>query len=231
MSIPHELIADCILGSSPCRGQHNLFKSGHDTSGNQVQISFSIPASVAAQSDFMFTFSPSHGRVSHTNTKVDDHATSSSDFVPKLLKFEKSNDSAITARTGITSGRLTQESSDVFGSQGVTLVNNASGSQDFASAFASIKVVDLDEACAPDPVYPRNKGSVHTMDPLPETAVAPNWIIHFKPLDYSKDLRSPRRDLDEDPTESRRELSWIWLVRHTDNFVASADEINDSRLL
>lgn len=58
-----------------------------------------------------------------------------------------------------------------------------------------------------------------------------DWIIRLKPLDYSKDLRSPRRDLDEDPTESKRELSWIWLVQHADNFVASADEINDSRLL
>ena len=58
-----------------------------------------------------------------------------------------------------------------------------------------------------------------------------DWIIRFKPLDYSKDLRSPRRDLDEDPTESGGELSWIWLVQHADNLVASADEINDSRLL
>lgn len=168
-----------------------------------MQISFSIPASVAAQSDFMFTFSPRHGRVLHADAKVDDHATSSGDFVPKLLKFENCNNPAITARTDTTSGRLTQESSDVFGSQGITLANvnipdidtsvasarlthrsnNAFGSRDFASARVNIKAVDLDEACAPDPVYPRNKNSVHPMDPLPETALAPmKYYVVWKGL-------------------------------------------------
>ena len=59
-----------------------------------------------------------------------------------------------------------------------------------------------------------------------------DWTIRLKRLDHSKDLRSPRRDPDEDPNENRRELSWIWLVQRdggTSNNVATADEINDSK--
>jgi hypothetical protein len=39
-----------------------------------------------------------------------------------------------------------------------------------------------------------------------------DWILRFKFLDHKKNLRSPRHDFDDDPGESRRELSWIWLV-------------------
>lgn len=58
-----------------------------------------------------------------------------------------------------------------------------------------------------------------------------DWISRFKFLDHKKDLRSPRRDIDDDTGESRRELSWIWLVSPGGGLpksVASADEINES---
>jgi hypothetical protein len=56
-----------------------------------------------------------------------------------------------------------------------------------------------------------------------------DWTVRLKHLDHSKDLRSPRRDLDEDPSESKRELSWIWLVQRADSDAATTDEINDSQ--
>jgi hypothetical protein len=58
-----------------------------------------------------------------------------------------------------------------------------------------------------------------------------DWILRFKFLDHKKNLRSPRHDFDDDPGESRRELSWIWLVSPeggSPKSVASADEINES---
>ena len=58
-----------------------------------------------------------------------------------------------------------------------------------------------------------------------------DWTSRFKFLDHKKDLRSPRRNIDDDPGESRRELSWIWLVSPgggPPESVASADEINES---
>jgi hypothetical protein len=58
-----------------------------------------------------------------------------------------------------------------------------------------------------------------------------DWTVRLKYLDHSKDLRSPRRDPDEDPNENRRELSWIWLVQRADNLpndTATTAEINDS---
>ena len=54
-----------------------------------------------------------------------------------------------------------------------------------------------------------------------------DWTHHLKFLDHKKDLRSPRRD-DDDPGESKRELSWIWLVSRDDGTATSSDEINDS---
>ena len=59
-----------------------------------------------------------------------------------------------------------------------------------------------------------------------------DWSVRLKRLDHSKDLRSPRRDPDEDPSENRRQLSWIWLVQSGDNLsnnIATQDEINDSK--
>ena len=59
------------------------------------------------------------------------------------------------------------------------------------------------------------------------------WTRRLHPLDHSKDLRLPCRDREEDPTaESKRELSWIWLVspssgRPTE--VTTQDEVNDSK--
>ena len=58
------------------------------------------------------------------------------------------------------------------------------------------------------------------------------WTMRLKFLDHGKDLRSPRRDTDDDPSESQRELSWIWLASREGGVpavVASPDEINDSK--
>jgi hypothetical protein len=59
-----------------------------------------------------------------------------------------------------------------------------------------------------------------------------DWTIRLRFLDHKKDLRSPRRDDDDESRETKRELSWIWLVPREGgppSAVASADEINDSR--
>lgn len=61
-----------------------------------------------------------------------------------------------------------------------------------------------------------------------------NWTARLKVLDYKTDLRSPRRDDDDDSRETRRELSWIWLTSREGaplRAVSSADEINDSKPL
>jgi hypothetical protein len=55
-----------------------------------------------------------------------------------------------------------------------------------------------------------------------------DWTHRLKFLDHKKDLHSPRRD-DDDPGESKRELSWIWLVSRDDGTATSSDEINDSK--
>jgi hypothetical protein len=55
-----------------------------------------------------------------------------------------------------------------------------------------------------------------------------DWTHRFKFLDHKRDLRSPRRD-DDDPSESKRELSWIWLVPRDDGTATSSAEINDSK--
>jgi hypothetical protein len=57
-----------------------------------------------------------------------------------------------------------------------------------------------------------------------------DWTRRFKHLDPKTDLRSPRRN-EDDPGESRRELSWIWLVSRDVGTMASGEEINDSKLL
>jgi hypothetical protein len=49
-------------------------------------------------------------------------------------------------------------------------------------------------------------------------------------LNPKSNLRSPRRD-EDNPGESRRELSWIWLVSRDVGTMASMEEINDSKSL
>ena len=66
------------------------------------------------------------------------------------------------------------------------------------------------------------------------SSIDPNgeWTTRLKYLDHNKDLRSPRRNDDDESRETRRELSWIWLVSREGGppkEVASADEINDSK--
>jgi hypothetical protein len=59
------------------------------------------------------------------------------------------------------------------------------------------------------------------------------WTLRLRHLDSTKDLHLPRRE-DDDPGESRRELSWIWLAPLANGSpvdVASQDEINDSQSL
>ena len=60
-----------------------------------------------------------------------------------------------------------------------------------------------------------------------------SWTVRLKVLDHQKDLRPPHRDPDDfHGSESKRELSWIWLVSRDHGSVshaASADEINDSK--
>lgn len=58
-----------------------------------------------------------------------------------------------------------------------------------------------------------------------------DWTLQLKFLDHKKDLRSPHCDSEDDPGETRRELSWVWLVSPQGGVpraVASANEINDS---
>ena len=57
------------------------------------------------------------------------------------------------------------------------------------------------------------------------------WTSWLKFLDHKKDLRPPHHSEDVESRETRRELSWIWLVRPEGGppkVVASADEINNS---
>jgi hypothetical protein len=56
-----------------------------------------------------------------------------------------------------------------------------------------------------------------------------SWTTRLKFLDHKKDLRPPRRCEDDESRETRRDLSWIWLVAPGDGPVASANEINDSK--
>lgn len=76
--------------------------------------------------------------------------------------------------------------------------------------------------------YDATYKALSTLDPRGE------WNKRLKPLIHSRDLRLPWRDEDEDPSEGKRELSWIWLAarqggRPTE--VASEDEVNDGKFL
>lgn len=64
-------------------------------------------------------------------------------------------------------------------------------------------------------------------------ALDPNgaWTSHLKHLDHSKDLCLPRRDQDEEPSEGRRELSWIWLVPQDDRYHDGGKEYTECKSL
>jgi hypothetical protein len=60
-----------------------------------------------------------------------------------------------------------------------------------------------------------------------------DWTMRLRPLNHQKDLQPPCRNDDDESHETRRELSWIWLVSQGGGLpkaVASAEEINDSKL-
>lgn len=59
-----------------------------------------------------------------------------------------------------------------------------------------------------------------------------DWTTRLQVLNHKTDLRPPRRCEDDESRETRRELSWIWLVAPGEGQpreVASAAEINDSK--
>jgi hypothetical protein len=64
-------------------------------------------------------------------------------------------------------------------------------------------------------------------------AIDPNgqWTTRLQYLDHARDIRGPHRD-EDDESEGRREMSWIWLAGRTDGRPSSdtvtADEINTS---
>lgn len=61
-----------------------------------------------------------------------------------------------------------------------------------------------------------------------------DWKQCLQSLVQSRDLRLPRHDKDDDPSEGRRELSWIWLAARSGSqptAVASEDEVNDGKSL
>ena len=55
------------------------------------------------------------------------------------------------------------------------------------------------------------------------------WTSRLKHLDHSKDLRLPRRDQDEEPSEGRRELAWIWLVPRDDTNRDGVEEYSECK--
>jgi hypothetical protein len=60
-----------------------------------------------------------------------------------------------------------------------------------------------------------------------------DWTMRLRPLNHQKDLQPPCRNDDDESHETRRELSWIWLVSQGGGLpkaVASGEEINDSKL-
>jgi hypothetical protein len=151
--------------STPRKGGRDVAEAGRNELDDQVHISFSLPASVAAQTDIAFTFSPRRSRILRT-----DDGDDARDFVPTLLKFDKHDNNPVTSvATSAAPTSLTHRSTNTF------------GQQDFSLAPA--KLFDLDEICAPDPVYPRVKGTVHPMDPLPESSIAPmKYYVVWKGL-------------------------------------------------
>ena len=74
--------------------------------------------------------------------------------------------------------------------------------------------------------YSAAYGALSTLDPNG------HWTARLRFLDHKKDLRAPHRNEEDESRESRRELSWIWLVLREDGpprAEASTDEINDSK--
>ena len=68
------------------------------------------------------------------------------------------------------------------------------------------------------------------------TALDPNgdWTAHLRHLDHAKDIRGPHRE-EEDESEGKREMSWIWLAGRTGGWPSSdmvtADEISTSEYI
>ena len=62
------------------------------------------------------------------------------------------------------------------------------------------------------------------------SALDPNstWTNRLKRLDHSKDLCLPHCDMDDEPSEGRQELSWIWLVPWDDG--NREEEYNECKL-
>lgn len=55
------------------------------------------------------------------------------------------------------------------------------------------------------------------------------WSQRLQPLDHKTDLRAPRRDDEDNPSETSRILSWIWLVPKADGSGFSEEELDDSK--
>ena len=55
------------------------------------------------------------------------------------------------------------------------------------------------------------------------------WRTRLRPLNHSEDLRLPWRDEDEEPSEGRRQLSWIWLVPRDDGQRDGEQEYGESK--
>lgn len=57
------------------------------------------------------------------------------------------------------------------------------------------------------------------------------WSQRLQPLDHKTDLRAPRRDSEDNPSETSRSLSWIWLVPKADGSGFSEEELDDSKFV
>ena len=88
--------------------------------------------------------------------------------------------------------------------------------------------------------------TLHALDPKG------SWASHLQPLDPSKDLHLPRREVDDSlddgdkelldkrkrfrgckQSKNKQELSWIWCAQHAGGRprrVTSADEVNEYSL-
>ena len=149
--------------STPLKNERNIVEA----EGDQIHISFSVPASVAAQTDITVTLSPRRGRILRTDDIGD---TADLQVVPRLLRFDgDDNKPVVPVASNVASARSTHR------------LANTCGQRDFS--LANLKILDIDEIGAPDPVYPCAEGTVHPMDPLPENPVAPmKYYIVWKGL-------------------------------------------------
>lgn len=153
--------------STPLVDERGVVEAERDERDNQIHISFSVPASVVAQTDITVTFSPRRGRILRTD---DINDATELQVVPRLLKFDGNDDKPVVpVASSVASARPTNR------------LSNTRGQQDFS--LANTTILDIDEIGAPDPVYPRAKGTVHPMDPLPENPISPmKYYIVWKGL-------------------------------------------------